>query len=486
MAAVYYAARAAMVGGCVLVVGEVIMHDVPQTGGTLRARRNCETLESQKMERLLASRFTRAIAASSLVVGLIIAGAGTALADGGTQGNPGGSNPGRSNGQTLYVSNAAGHKGYGDQGKWDCRNAPYSTISAAVSAATSGQTIVVCPGAYNESVTVTGKSLNLLGQGATIAVPNSADSQGVVFMGPATAGSSLQGFTIRGAAAEAFYADGTSNLTIDSNRIVGNDLSCQSAAVAALGNDCGEGLHLDAVTNSRITNNYLTDNTGGILLTDGIPEGSTGQFAFGFYTEYAGPSSGNLIAGNTAIDNVWDCGITLPSHNSDAVSVPGGTPQPTEGGVYDNTIVNNVSIGNGTRDGGGAGILMAAPFPGTGSYDNVIKNNRVEGNGLPGITIHSHAPDQDVNGNQIIGNIVGTNALEGNPVDGGPGDVDFSALGSIGILVGSVTPVTGTVIAGNVIANNGVGVWTTDNVSGHFAHNFFANDTVSISTSNLP
>jgi hypothetical protein len=37
-----------------------------------------------------------------------------------------------------------------------------------------------------------------------------------------------------------------------------------------------------------------------------------------------------------------------------------------------------------------------------------------------------------------------------------------------------------------VIANNGTGVWTTDNVSGDFTHNFFANDTVSVSTSNLP
>jgi len=441
------------------------------------------------MKRSPSSRLTRSIAAASLAVGVIVAGAGSAFAGVGTQQHPGGSNPGGSKGQTFYVSNASGHKGYGGQRQWGCSNAPYSTIASAVAVAPDGSTIVVCPGTYNESVTVTGKSLNLLGRGATIAVPNNAEdnSQGVVFMGPATAGSSLEGFTITGAQAEAFYADGTSNLTIDSNRIIGNDLSCQSAAAASAGNDCGEALHLDAVTSSRITNNYLTANTGGLLLTDGIPEGSTGQFAFGLYTQYAGPSFGNLIAGNTAVDNVWDCGITLPSHNSDAVSA-GGTPQPSEGGVYDNTIINNVSIGNATApgSGGGAGILVAAPFPGTGSYDNLIENNRVEGNGLAGVTIHSHAPDQDVNGNQIIGNIVGTNALDGNSADGGPGDSDFGALGTIGILVGSVTPVTGTVIAGNVIANNGTGVWTTDNVSGDFTHNFFANDTVAVSTSSLP
>jgi hypothetical protein len=433
-----------------------------------------------------ASRFTKSIAAASLVVGLIIAGAGPAFAGGGTQGNPGGSGPGGSNSQALYVSNAPGHLSYRGQGQWGCRSTPYSTIASAVAVAPNGSTIVVCPGTYNESVTVSGKSLNLLGQGATIAVPNNAGaaSQGVVFIGPATAGSTLRGFTITGAGAEALYADGTSNLTIDGNQIVRNDLSCQNDAAEAAGNDCGEGLHLDAVTNSQITNNYLTGNTGGILLTDGIPEGSTGQFAFGFYTQYAGPSFGNLIARNTAVDNVWDCGITMPSHNANAVSAS-GTPQSAEGGVYNNTVIDNVSVGNGTLDGGGAGILVAAPFPGTGSYNNVIKHNFVVGNGLAGVTIHSHAPDQDVNGNQIIGNFVGTNALAG-AAGGTPGDVDFDALGTIGILVGSVSPITGTVIAGNVIRNNQTGIWTTNNVSGDFTHNFFANDTVAISQLNLP
>jgi hypothetical protein len=116
----------------------------------------------------------------------------------------------------------------------------------------------------------------------------------------------------------------------------------------------------------------------------------------------------------------------------------------------------------------------------------VVRGNYVAGNGLAGITIHSHAPGQDVNGNQIIGNIVGTNALDGNPADGGPGDSDFNALGTIGILIGSVTPVTGTVIAGNLISDNDTGVWTTSNVAGDFIHNLFFGDTVAVSANNTP
>ncbi len=39
---------------------------------------------------------------------------------------------------------------------------PYTTIQAAVTAAASGATVQVCPGAYPEQVTIT-KSLNLTG-----------------------------------------------------------------------------------------------------------------------------------------------------------------------------------------------------------------------------------------------------------------------------------------------------------------------------------
>jgi hypothetical protein len=64
---------------------------------------------------------------------------------------------------------------------------------------------------------------------------------------------------------------------------------------------------------------------------------------------------------------------------------------------------------------------------------------------------------------------------------GTTGGRDFSCQ-----TVGSVTPVTGTVIAGNVIENNDTGVWTTNNVSGDFTHNVFARDNVAVSSNNAP
>ena len=93
--------------------------------------------------------------------------------------------------------------------------------------------------------------------------------------------------------------------------------------------------------------NNIHDNVGGILITD-----------------ETGPSHGNLIVRNVWRDNLEDCGITLPLHNAMATS------DPCKAGVYDNTVVDNVSRGNG-----GAGVGMFAPFPGTASYDNRVISN---------------------------------------------------------------------------------------------------------------
>ena len=135
---------------------------------------------------------------------------------------------------------------------------------------------------------------------------------------------------------------------------------------------------------SRVIGNNVHDNVGGILVTD-----------------ETGPSHGNLIANNISRDNIEDCGITLPSHNALATS------DPSKAGVYDNTVVGNLSQGNG-----GAGVGMFAPFPGTASYNNRVIGNILLGNGEAGVGIHAHAPGQNVSGNAIIGNVISGNGVD--------------------------------------------------------------------------
>jgi parallel beta-helix repeat protein len=356
---------------------------------------------------------------------------------------------------TLYVSPTGMAGGAGTS----CAAAAYSTIAAAVTAAAAGDTVVVCAGTYKETVAVA-KALTLSGQGAPI------DATGLDNGVKITASNvTVSGFTVENATGEGILAQqptpvkgplvgGTqlytgvpiSRVTITHNVVMNNDQGGLPANVATTaypecqesGNipgDCGEGIHLWSVANSSVTFNTVTDNAGGILLTD--------EF---------GPTHGNLIAGNIVTDNAYDCGITLPSHSLGRDPATGKL-MPAFGGVYDNTVRNNIVMNNGIK-GQGAGIGMFAPFPGAASYNNVVEGNAITGNGLAGVALHGHAPGAYVGGNKILDNIIGPNNLAGDP------DVSPKAdLKTTGILAWSAaTPITVT-ISGNTIYGSWYGIW---------------------------
>jgi hypothetical protein len=71
-----------------------------------------------------------------------------------------------------------------------------------------------------------------------------------------------------------------------------------------------------------------------------------------------------------------------------------------------------------------------------------VINNEAKDNGLPGVAMHSHTPGQNLNDNRII-----DNRISGNGAD----TEDAATPGPTGINVFGVSPVTGTVITGNVI-----------------------------------
>ena len=92
------------------------------------------------------------------------------------------------------------------------------------------------------------------------------------------------------------------------NDVTGNDLGNENTnspygfCTPEGGGDCGEGIHLLSVANSTVLGNKSIGNSGGILLTD--------EF---------GPTHDNLIADNLVLNNVLDCGITIPSHSLGAI-----------------------------------------------------------------------------------------------------------------------------------------------------------------------
>jgi nitrous oxidase accessory protein NosD len=237
---------------------------------------------------------------------------------------------------------------------------------------------------------------------------------GLLVFGPDASGSVVKGFTVEHAAAEGILVAGTSKVLIQDNTVRLNDagsstnppLECQ--AQGNVPGDCGEGVHLLSVTWSRLVHNLVENNVGGILITDEI-----------------GPSAHNVISGNTSLNNLLDCGITLPSHNAMAMT------DPTMGGVYDNLVINNLSQGNG-----GAGVGMFAPFQGTASYNNRVIHNTLRNNGEAGVGIHAHASGQNVSGNSIVNNWISGNGVDPDSGSGHPtGIALFSAAVPVTVAV---------------------------------------------------
>lgn len=316
-----------------------------------------------------------------------------------------------------------------DAGKAGC----FATIGAAVSAASSGDTIQVAQGIYKEDVII-GKSLSLVGKNSANTVIDATGlANGVYIDGLDHAGLSnvvVTGFTVENANFEGILITDASLVTIQVNHVTSNNRGLDFATSScpgipdfetAEGVDCGEGLHLMGVDHSTIASNLIDANSGGILISD-----------------ETAATHHNLIAGNTVVNNTLDCGITIPSHPR-SPHVMKGSPF----GVFQNTIVGNLSSGNGIN-GVGAGIGIFGFLPGARVSENLITGNRIIGNGLPGVAMHGHSGREILNNNVITNNYI-----SGNGADSG----DAATPGPAGINIFSAGAVTGTVISQNVIKN---------------------------------
>lgn len=368
-------------------------------------------------------------------------------------------------------------------GSGACTRVRPCSLTNAVAAAGPGATVIATSGTYDGGVVID-QPITLVGRGAVIDASSSSNGNGIQITGPGGSGSTVSGFKIENAEFEGILVGTAPVLTTSTtgqaatggapvtdvrildNVVVDNDAGFGTAAgqcfsTPSAPGDCGEAVHLVSVTDSVVQGNYVADNAGGILLTD--------EF---------GPNEGNVIRNNQSIDNTTDCGITLGGH---ATAVDPTSGQPTgAAGVFDNQIVDNISIDNGVA-GQGAGILLGGGAPFAAVYDNLIRGNFASGNGLPGITLHQHFAG-DLNGNVMVDNTLVDDNLDG--------DANFTTLdtNTTGILVGSGLPpgvpagavpnpgtITGTVIAHNRFLGVDTGIWTlgVDPATTTIAHNHF-------------
>jgi hypothetical protein len=310
----------------------------------------------------------------------------------------------------------------------ECPNPDFNSISAAVAAAGSGDTIEVCPGTYVENI-ILNESLTILGAQAGVDAcgRSAADESTVTPAVPAdetveldtgSAGSIIDGFNFVGGFraiesdtgpindlqllnnrihgftnAGVFLNDNGLNITVDQNEIDGT-------------NKVGGGglFHLDTdnFDGFWFTNNCVVNGTTGTgFFVDGnrnVDEGSAGarvpQFTGNFIDNNAtgvnlgsrawgdGPIAGNVLSNNTfdglqggprdslIEENDFDSN----GHHGLALTSFGNVVDPVRG-AQNNDILTNCFRGNGHLSGGAGIFFSAAQFPGTISTNEAHQNN---------------------------------------------------------------------------------------------------------------
>ena len=333
----------------------------------------------------------------------------------------------------------------------------YSTIQGAVNAASANDVIKVASGTYKEYVTV-GIPISLIGEGAGSTIVDAAGlAHGFFVDGFDHAGLknvTIEHFTVKNADFEGILVVSASGVTIRHNEIKDNDatpgLSFTGAPTGCPGQpgdgvyendetgDCGGAIHLIGTSHSVVSDNFITGNADGVLISDETAE-----------------SHDNLLIHNTVKDNPLECGIVLASHPPTGHTTK---PYAPHHGVNNNTVAENVSTGNGVKV-GGAGAGLFSDGMGTGHVTgNVIIRNVLIGNGLGGVAMHTHVgpafglPADNFYGNVIIGNYIAKNL---------PDQGDTATPGNVGININSGrggSPVYGTVISYNVIRDEDIDI----------------------------
>ena len=362
--------------------------------------------------------------APALAVGLLAAGAATAHA-------------GSSSSYTYYVS-PSGQSGASD---YSCDTAAHSSISAAVAAASPGDTVVVCDGIYRDEVVIR-KPLTLIGRAGAVI---DAAGQRRLNVGGALPGSigigvvgthdvRVAGFKVEYAGFDGILAARSWHVTVTNNVLVHNGYV---------------GVDLNGSSRSKVTSNLSEYNAGGgILVADDL-----------------GRTSNNDISYNVASHNPGGGGVILAGH--------------CKAGIIDNLIAHNLLTDNGTaRNNSGGGVVITTSVTGETISDNLVTENTIHGNGQAGVTIHAHLPGQNLNGNWITSNDIGVNDTVGDSI--GLSSSSWSKNAAVadsrttGVLVGTASPIR-VRISDNNIHDNHFGVFLEGKGAGVYAA-LFGND----------
>ena len=351
-------------------------------------------------------------AAAAVPVLATAASAAPATASGAAAGAAGTVRAAGAGATTVYVA-PGGRAGAAGR---SCATAAYTSIQAAVTAAPAGGAVIVCPGTYHESVTIT-KALRLAGRpGATI------DAAGQPYgVGAAASYVTISGLTVRGASVGGLLADGIVTAGLVNGTMTPADHVTVTGDTTE--DNAGSGIDLNSTSHSVAAGDRSTGNSVGINVSD----------------DFHRTAADNVISGNVTNDNPGGCGIALADHTGD--------------GIAHNLVAGNVSNDNGlgtpsaAAASAGSGVILAGATGGV--FSNTVTGNVFDGNGHAGFDVHAHAPGMNLSGNVVTGNRIGVNNLrtsEGDPQ-------------TTGVYLGDASPLAITV-EGNTISGDYYGIFT--------------------------
>ena len=332
--------------------------------------------------------------------------------------------------------------GYVDE--WDvCTgfDADYGTIQEAIDAAPDGQTIVVCPGTWVESLLIANKAVALEasdGPEVTILTPA---VEGPVVQVVAAQGAYVDGFTITGGTNDegAGVHCYNSNLALNGNIFVDNTASSNGAGVGASNCDLavygnafnenvatsfGGGIYTDSNCAGLIYDNVFTSNSanyGGAIFTNygdvnvesnDIWDNYASSYGGGMYKYYGSASiTDNDFMGNTVDEVEEESGdggalyayyasgeITGNTFTENICNNDGGAVYISVGSQH---IANNIFTGNiSYDDAGGLRLYVSTALV---EYNEFYSNEATDDGG--GMKL-SHSSDE-VSNNYFEGNITG-------------------------------------------------------------------------------
>ena len=272
-----------------------------------------------------------------------------------------------------------------------------------------------------------------------------------IYVPPGAAGVVVRRATVTGAADQGILVQDANSVLIEDSTVTGDLVNpdvCPFPPAKPKG-PCivdAKAVELVGSSHSTIEDNTIVANLGegGIGVFDDGPE-SPGTLGAGRPL----PAVGNLVEHNVVVDNPRGCGIVVSTH------VAGEA-------VIGNRVIDNVSVGNAE------GVVVADNMPDTELAGTVVRGNVATDSMDPGIVLNSLAPGDVVSGTLVEDNVLSRNgglpAFEHLPgyAPKPTGLIVVTAALPPGTPKGAAAPVQeGVRISGNIISDEGWGIWST-------------------------